>query len=198
MPPLKMPLQPYKSSTAREHLEHFERSDAVTVDIHGHMGVQEAADLVAKHLPADGHAGFKYAPEKTREINAKQNVDRKGCLFGIDERIEEMDRMQVDVMAVSPWPPQLYPPVDPTLGAEVSEIINNEISKKCSEHPKRSVGLGAVPLQDADNAIKELDRIMNDLNFKGIEIAAKMGAEELDVRRLDPFWDRCQHYDIPI
>ena len=98
--------------------------------------MQEAADIVAKHMPADGHAGFKYAPEKTRAINAKQGEDRKGPLFGLDERIEEMDRMLVDVMAISPWPPQLYPPVEPTLGAEVSEIINNEISKKCSEHPK--------------------------------------------------------------
>ncbi|MDC3084599.1 amidohydrolase [Gammaproteobacteria bacterium] len=198
MPPLKMPLQPYKSTTAREHLGDYERSSQITVDIHGHIGVQEAADLVAKHMPADGHAGFKYAPPKTREINAKQNVDRKGALFGLDERIAEMDRMLVDVMAISPWPPQLYPPVDPTLGAEVSEIINNEIEKKCAEHPKRLVGLGAVPLQDADNAIKELDRMLAKPCFKGIEIAAKMGSEELDVRRLDPFWAKCQEYDIPI
>lgn len=198
MPPLKMPLQPYVSSTAREHLGEFERSSALTVDIHGHMGVQEAADLVSKHLPPDGHAGHKYAPEKTRKLNAKQTDERNGCLFGIDERIAEMDKMLVDVMAVSPWPPQLYPPVDPTLGAEVAEIVNNGIAKKIAEHPKRLVGLGAVPLQDADNAIKELDRLMNTLNFKGIEIAAKMGSEELDARRLDPFWARCEHYDIPI
>ena len=72
MPPLKQPLQPYKSTTAREHLGEYERSSQITVDIHGHIGVQEAADLVAIHMPADGHAGFKYAPPKTREINAKQ------------------------------------------------------------------------------------------------------------------------------
>ena len=141
MPPLKMPLQPYKSTTAREHLGDYERSSQITVDIHGHIGVQEAADLVAKHMPADGHAGFKYAPPKTREINAKQNVDRKGALFGLDERIAEMDRMLVDVMAISPWPPQLYPPVDPTLGAEVSEIINNEIEKNVPNIQKDWLGL---------------------------------------------------------
>ena len=38
--------------------------------------------------------------------------------------------------------------------------------------PARFVGLGAVPLQDVDSAILELDFIIKKLNFSGVEIAS--------------------------
>jgi aminocarboxymuconate-semialdehyde decarboxylase len=198
MPPLKQDYKPYVSTTAREHLGHFDRSDAVTVDIHGHMRVEEAGKLIAKHLAPEAHDGIRYASELTREIGVKQNSERASELLGVEERLAEMDKMKVDVMAVSPHPPQLYPQVEPSIGAEISQVVNDGIHAMIKDHPKRLVGLGAVPLQNADNAVKELDRIMTQLNFKGIEIAARMANEELSERRLDPFWERCQHYDIPI
>ncbi|NND50097.1 MAG: amidohydrolase family protein, partial [Rhizobiales bacterium] len=196
MPPLKQPMKPYVSTTAREHLGHWDRSDAVTVDIHGHMRIDEAAQLVAKHAKGDDHPSGIIPNEHTQRVGAQQNKDREADLAGTEERLAEMDKMKVDVMAVSPHPPQLYPPVEASVAAESHQILNDGIHAQIKDHPKRMVGLGAVPLHDADLAVKELDRIMTDLNFKGIEIAARMGDEELDARRLDPFWARCEHYDI--
>jgi aminocarboxymuconate-semialdehyde decarboxylase len=197
MPPLTQPLNAYVSTSAREHLAEFERSDAVTVDIHGHMRIEKAIELVAKHAKSDHRPGV-ITSELTKKVSAGQDRDRRGALTGVDERLAEMDKMRVDVMAVSPHPPQLYPPVEPAVAADAAVIVNDGIHEQIKKHPKRLVGLGAVPLHDAELAIKELDRIMTGLNFKGIEIAARMGEEELSARRLDPFWARCEHYDIPI
>jgi aminocarboxymuconate-semialdehyde decarboxylase len=197
MPPLKQPMNPYVSTSAREHLGHWDRSDAVTVDIHGHMRIEEAVELVAKHAKTDSRPGV-VINEHTRKVSEAQNRDRRDELAGIDERLAEMDKMKVDVMAVSPHPPQLYPPVEPSVAAEAAAIVNDRIAERIKSHPKRLVGLGTIPLHDADLAVRELDRIMTGLGFKGIEIAARMGDEELDARRLDPVWARCEHYDIPI
>ena len=40
-------------------------------------------------------------------------------------------------------------------------------------HPDRFIGLGCVPLQDVDMAIRELEYVMRDLKFAGIEIEKK-------------------------
>tara|TARA_B100002052_G_C15666254_1_gene499658 strand:- start:15 stop:773 length:759 start_codon:yes stop_codon:yes gene_type:complete len=88
--------------------------------------------------------------------------------------------------------------VDKNLCAESAEIINNNIAATAKTNPKRLVGLGTVPLQDTELAIKELDRCVNELDFRGIQIGARVGKEELSAERLEPFWKRCEEHDILI
>ncbi|MCG8595628.1 MAG: amidohydrolase, partial [Kiloniellales bacterium] len=140
----------------------------------------------------------KYASELTRELNRKQNEDRHEELIGIEKRLADMDKMCVDVMAISPVPPQFHYGAPPALGQETAEKINNNIARAVKEAPDRLVGLATVPLQDTDLALKELDRAIGELDMKGIEIGAKVGKEELSAERFEPFWSRCEELDIPI
>ena len=87
--------------------------------------------------------------------------------------------------------------VDKNLCAESAEIINNNIANTVKTNPKRLTGLGTVPLQNTDLAIKELERCFK-LGFKGIQIGARVGNEELSAPRLEPFWKRCEELDILI
>jgi aminocarboxymuconate-semialdehyde decarboxylase len=93
---------------------------------------------------------------------------------------------------------QFYYAADANAGHEASQIINDGIAANIKDHPQRFVGLGTVPLQDTDLALKELDRCVNELGFPGIQIGARVRNEELSTERLEPFWARCQELDIPI
>ncbi len=67
------------------------------------------------------------------------------------------------------------------------------------EAPGRHIGLGTVPLQDTDLAIRELKRCINELGFGGLQIGARIKEdEELSAPRLDPFWEVVQELDVPM
>ncbi len=190
---------PYHSTAAREHLaEGYTRPDTLTVDIHGHMLVPEADALVRPHLPAASLDAVKYAGPEAREVNMKQNQDRANELAGIDERFAEMDRMGVDVMVISPVPPQFNYLADAGLCLEASQIINDRLAGAVSDHPDRLRAIGTVPMQDTKRAIGELERCMGELGMLGIEIGANAGTDELSVDRLDPFWARVEELGAPI
>lgn len=192
-------IKPYMSSGAREHLKDgYSRPESLTVDLHGHMLVPQAVEFVKPHLPAESLEAVKFAPVKTRQINEKQNQDRWQELTGIEQRLKDMDRMGIDVMAISPAPPTFHYLVESSLGYESNQMTNDAIAGAVKEVPDRFVGLGTVPLQNTDLALRELDRCINELKFPGIEIGAHVGSDELSAPRFEPFWERCQALNATI
>ena len=118
--------------------------------------------------------------------------------FGVplfDLNAHEMD---VDVTALSCLPPQMNYLVDAEIGKEASRITNDGIAAKIAEYPSRMVGLGTIPMQDTNLAIRELDRCITDLGFHVVQIGARVGDEELSADRFEPLWSRCEELDVPI
>jgi aminocarboxymuconate-semialdehyde decarboxylase len=58
--------------------------------------------------------------------------------------------------------------------------------------------LGTVPLQSTDEALSELDRCVSELGFRGVQVGARVGDEEISAERLEPFWDRCEELNIVV
>jgi aminocarboxymuconate-semialdehyde decarboxylase len=54
--------------------------------------------------------------------------------------------------------------------------------------PQRFIGLGAVPLQDVDTAILELDFAIQKLHFPGVEIASHVNGVSIGDARFEPFF----------
>ncbi len=187
----KIAIKPYQSTAARAHLTpNYPRPDTLVVDIHGHMLVPEADHLVRPHLPASELDAVKYASAFSRKLNAEQNDDRHEQLVGVAQRFIDMDKMGVDVMVLSPAPPQFNYQADATLCHEASQLINDRLSSVVKQQPTRLAALGTVPLQDTDLAITEMNRCMGELAMPGIEIGANAGHDELSAERLEPFWAR--------
>lgn len=190
---------PYRSTAAREHLaDGYDRPETVTIDIHGHMLVPEADTLVRPHLPAASLDAVRYASEASRKVNVQQNKDRANELAGTAERFAEMDRMGVDVMVISPVPPQFNYLADAGLCLEASQIINDHLAGEVKAHPDRLRAFCTVPLQDCARAVAELDRSVTKLGMVGVEIGANAGTDELSADRLDPFWARVEELGVPI
>lgn len=167
----------------------------LTVDIHAHLNVMSAAELIRNALP-DVPDLLPFSCAATDGANAKlfQKIGPK--LNGVENRIGDMDQMGVDVQAISPSPGQYYYFAPAEIGRDASRIINEGIAEAVSKHPERLVGMGTVPLQNADMAITEMRRCVNELGFRGIEISTHVNGRELADQEFRPFFAAAEELGI--
>jgi aminocarboxymuconate-semialdehyde decarboxylase len=110
--------------------------------------------------------------------------DRTPKLIGIEERIHDMDRMGVDIQAVCPAPYHYFYFTEPDLGASLAREVNEGIASLVASHPDRFVGLGSVPLQNAELAVRELEYAVKKLGLRGVEINTNVNGMNLTDPRL--------------
>jgi aminocarboxymuconate-semialdehyde decarboxylase len=108
--------------------------------------------------------------------------------WSVPRRIEEMGAMQVTRQAISPMPELLsyWLPLDDAKA--MIRYLNEQIAEMIAAAPDRFVGLGCVPLQDTDSALKELEFLRKDLKFSGVEIASHVNGVSIGEARFEPFF----------
>jgi aminocarboxymuconate-semialdehyde decarboxylase len=173
---------------------------SLRVDIHCHYLNTAAAQKVAHLDPAQHEPHFTFANALTREVNAKQIRDRMPKLSDIATRLADMDRMGIDIQAVSPAPNQTYYWTEPELGIEVARMVNDRLAEIVAQHPDRFVAMGTVPLQNADLAVIELERCVKKLGFRGVEINPSVNGMDLTDAHLglEKFFAKAQALDIVV
>src|SRR5437762_5810094 len=176
------------------------RGKSLRVDIHCHYMNTEVAAKVAHLDPAQHEPMAVYSNAATRETNAKQVKERGPKLTDIALRLKDMDRMGIDIQAVSPAPHQTYYWTDAGMGAELSRTVNERLAEIVAQHPDRFVALGTVPLQDASLAIAELEHCVRKLGMRGVEINPSVkGMDLTDAKlNLDRFFAAVQALDVII
>jgi aminocarboxymuconate-semialdehyde decarboxylase len=167
---------------------------SLKIDIHCHYLNREVAAKVAHLNPGQYEPSVCFANTMTREVNVKQMKDRAAMLSDVGVRLKHMDRMGVDVQAVSPAPNQTYYWTEPGMGQALAREVNEGIAKVAAGHPERFVGLGTVPLQDPGLAVAELEFAMKTLGLKGVEINPSVNGLDLTDRKLDlnPFFKKAE------
>jgi aminocarboxymuconate-semialdehyde decarboxylase len=173
---------------------------SLRIDIHCHHLNQAVAAKVAHLNPAQYEPSVTYANALTREVNIKQIRDRLPKLSTIETRLRDMDRMGIDIQAVSPAPNQCYYWTEPELGLELSRTVNDRLAEIVATWPRRFVALGTVPLQHVDLAVAELERCVKTLGLRGVEINPSVNGMDLTDPRLnlEKFFAKAQALDIVI
>ncbi len=176
------------------------KGKSLRIDIHCHYLNQAVAAKVAHLNPAQYEPSVTFANALTREVNVKQIRDRLPKLSTIETRLKDMDRMGIDIQAVSPAPNQCYYWTDPELGVELSRMVNNRLAEIVATWPERFVALGTVPLQHVDLAVAELERCVKQLGLRGVEINPSVNGMDLtDPRlKLEKFFAKAQALDVVI
>jgi aminocarboxymuconate-semialdehyde decarboxylase len=107
--------------------------------------------------------------------------------WSVPRRIEDMGAMRITRQAISPMP-ELLSYWLPLADAKVLiRYLNDQIAAMIAQAPARFVGLGAVPLQDVDAAIRELE-YCKQLKFAGVEIASHVNGTSIGDPRFEPFF----------
>ncbi|MGH7907254.1 MAG: amidohydrolase family protein, partial [Candidatus Binataceae bacterium] len=113
-------------------------------------------------------------------------------------RLEDMDREGIDIQVISPTPITFGYWGDPAATLELSRYQNDFIASMVSENPRRFIGLGTVPLQDPDNAIKEMMRVRQELKLAGVELGATVAGGGFHAPELRPFFKAAAGLPCPI
>jgi aminocarboxymuconate-semialdehyde decarboxylase len=184
----------YANTAARKHGKpgREARPQSTTIDAHTHIAVPAAAAYIKPHLDLSTIPLGHFASAETKEINAKQEADIRGCMTGYDERFVAMDKMGVDMQLVMPPPPQCYHTVALEYAVPAARMINDGVAEFVSRHKDRFIPCGTVPMQDGQESAKELERCMKTLGFKGVEILTNVAGKELSDPAFAPFWKKAE------
>ena len=139
------------------------------VDLHCHIHTPEA-DTIAQQSdkPAsDWAAQYKDPRTKAHQQKLRAELDRK--LTSVSQRIADMNKMQIDVQAISTSPLQYYYGLDIDLGRKISRTINERLAEITATHTDRFAPLATLPMQDPKSALAELEYCVKKLGFYGIE-----------------------------
>jgi aminocarboxymuconate-semialdehyde decarboxylase len=169
-----------------------------TIDIHAHVILPDCLRRV-EGLMAPEMEPFSYFGGD--ETNAYQVEHVRAIMPQATDpatRIADMDRMGIDVQAISVAPAGYFYWADPELGRELAQMQNDNLAKIVADHPDRFVGLATVPMQDVRSAVEELERCVRDYDFRGVEINTNVMGMDLDDRRFRPFFAKAEELDVPV
>lgn len=103
-------------------------------------------------------------------------------------RHADMERTGVTRQVLSPMPELLSYWLDPQDGARLCRYLNETLATFVGGEPSRFAGLGAVPLQDVDAAVAELDHAVHALGLAGVEIGTNVNGVVIGDERFEPFF----------
>jgi aminocarboxymuconate-semialdehyde decarboxylase len=175
---------------------HFKpRGKHLVIDIHSHMNVGAAEAMIREAMP-NLPRGLPFSSPASDKVNEKMFADIGPQLNGVKERLEDMDRLGVDVQAISPNPGQYFYFAQEELGRDLTQVINNNIAESIADHPDRLIGMGTVPLQNVEMAIAEMKRCVKDCGMRGIEIGTNVNGAELADPKFIPFFKAAEELGV--
>lgn len=137
----------------------------------------------------------KIAPEVSRELPSRHLT----TLTDLDARFRIMDHYPDMVEVLTVTNPPIEGIVDPADAVELSRRVNDEMAELVAKYPDRFAGaVACLPLSDMDATLKEVDRTINDLNFKGVQIFTHVMGKPLDLPEFMPLYEKMVQHDLPI
>ncbi|MBI2752024.1 MAG: amidohydrolase [Betaproteobacteria bacterium] len=169
------------------------------IDIHTHVVPETFPAYAGKGTDvswpsmADAHACHKHVMISGKLYRTVSD----GC-WSVPRRIEAMGGMRVARQALSPMPELLsyWLPIEDA--KVLIRYLNDEIAAMAARAPDRFLGLGAVPLQDADSAIRELEYVISTLRFSGVELASHVNGVSIGDARFEPFFAAAERFGAAV
>lgn len=161
----------------------------LTIDVHTH--------IIPEHMPRwsekFGYGGFIHL-EHHKPCCARMMKDDKffreiqdNC-WDPQQRIHECNAHGVNIQVLSTIPVMFSYWAKAADAYDVSRYLNDHIADIVRAYPDRFFGLGTVPLQDSELAVKELERCMHELGLQGVQIGSNVNRRNLHEPGFELFW----------
>ncbi|MEC0238469.1 amidohydrolase family protein [Paenibacillus dokdonensis] len=169
------------------------------IDVHTHIIPESLPDFVQKY-------GGERWPILNRTCTCGATIMVAGKPFrevtdqvwSPEKRIEDMDREGVDMQILSPIPVTFSYWASIAEAEEMAHIQNNFIAETVAHNKTRFAGLGTVPMQDTEAAIREMDRCIHELGLNGIELGSNINGKNLDDPSFIEFFRMAEQWNVPL
>jgi len=157
------------------------------------------AELVKAQLD---FVGGKSAPDDPGLISMTKGIGGNNATQALlqdlgEGRIRAMDALGIDrqlLLLTSPGV-QIF---DSATGSALATSCNDVLADACRKHPDRFAGLTVIAPQDPQSAVKELERGMTKLGFKGTIVNSHIHGEYLDEKKYWGILEAAESLNAPI
>jgi len=165
---------------------------ACGIDVHAHVIPHDLPRYLGNAVPASWPS---MAPAQAchRHVMIAGKVYRTVSerAWSATRRIEDMEAMGLAVQAISPMPELLSYWMQAAAASQLLRYMNEQIAEMAALSGGRLVGMGAVPLQDLDLALAELDYVTDKLGFRSIEVGSNVNGKPIGAPDFEPFFEAC-------
>lgn len=166
------------------------------IDVHTHYYPEMFFEMI-RNTPSD----FSFAKDPT----GRTIITHRGARFfgvtqpmtEVDRRIEDMDRVGIDVEVVSLSTPNIFF-ADETRQPEVARALNNAYAELIARHPTRFKGFASIPMDDSEAAIAELHRAIDELEMSGVVLLSNIRGRALTSPIYRPFFEEANRMNLCI
>ena len=112
-------------------------------------------------------------------------------------RLEDMDRVGVDVQVVSLSTPNVYF-TDAAHQPGLARRFNDAYAELIAAHPMRFMGFASIPMDAPDAALNELERVLDELKLNGVILQSNLAGASLTEPRFRPFFEEANRRELCI
>lgn len=162
------------------------------IDMHTHIIPRD----LPKYADIFGYGDFvhleHHKPGRARMIKGGSFFrEIKSNCWDPEERIAEYARYGTQVQVVCTIPVMFSYWAEPADCLALAQYLNDDIAQTVSDYPKHYIGLGTLPMQDIDLAVKELERCKA-IGLAGVQIGSNINDKNLSEPVFEPFFQACE------
>jgi len=134
-----------------------------------------------------------------RFTDVRPLLDQKTALSDFEARFRVLEEHEDMVQVLSVTIPPIEEVVDSKEAVELTRIANDEMAEWVARYPDRCIAaIANLPLNHPDAAVKEAERAVKDLGFRGVQIYASVQGRPLSSEEFFPLYEVMHGFDLPI
>jgi predicted TIM-barrel fold metal-dependent hydrolase len=120
-------------------------------------------------------------------------------LVDVEARLRLLDAFDGLQQVLSLANPPLELVGGPNVTPDLARLANDSLAEVCQRHPDRfPTFIAALPMNNMDAALSEIDRAINDLGARGIQVFTNVEGKPLSAPEFRPVFERMVAHDLPI
>jgi aminocarboxymuconate-semialdehyde decarboxylase len=166
------------------------------LDLHTHFYTEEFFQTI-RDLPSEFSFDTSSSGQTIITYRGARFFGVTPAMTDVSKRLEDMDRVGIDVEVVSLSTPNVFF-TDAQHQPAVARMINDSYAELIANHPKRFKGFASIPMDAPDAALAELHRAIDELKLNGVILLSNIGGKPLTSAEYRPFFEEANRMKLCI